>query len=171
MLTFVAGTTSDVFGGAFADAVAAELRARYGFEPATIAEPYRSEPVDGSGWRDLQKLAVSMLGADAAKNLTQVEAYQAVYIPSGPANVDHIEIANAADPLQVGSLTALIEELTRFAEHASLPTDDLALMGMAAEYLEDDASFDKELDIQTYVQLMLTARQAVARRQALLVVA
>ena len=43
-------------------------------------------------------------------------------------------------------------------------------MGLVAHYLEDDSSFDKELDIQVYVHLMLTAKQAVARKQALWVV-
>ena len=170
MLTFVAGTPADVFGGGFGDAVAEELNRRYGFTAAANDTPYRAEPVDGSGWRDLQKLAGSMLGA-SSPHLSKVDAYQAVYIPAALADVEQIAIANAADPLQVASLTALIEELTRFAEQASLPTDDLELMGLAARYLEDDDMIDKELDLQTYVQLMLTAKQAVARRQALWVVA
>jgi hypothetical protein len=45
------------------------------------------------------------------------------------------------------------------------------VLRLAARYLEDDDLIDKELDLQTYVQLMLTAKQAVARRQALWVVA
>jgi hypothetical protein len=170
LLTFVAGTPADVFGGGFGDAVARELIARYRFTAAPNETPYHSEPVDGSGWRDLQKLAGSMLG-ESAPHLSKVEAYQAVYIPAPLTDVEHVAIANAADPLQVASLTALIDELTRFAHHASLPTDDLELMGLAARYLEDDEMIDKELDLQTYVQLMLTAKQAVARRQALWVVA
>jgi len=43
-------------------------------------------------------------------------------------------------------------------------------MHLAAKYLEDDELFDRDLDIQTYVQLMLSARQAVARRQPLWIV-
>ena len=169
MLTFVAGTAADVFGaGGFADTVAFELRSRYGFVAADVVDPYRSEPVDGTGWRDLQKLAASMVGAP---QLCGVDAYQGVYIPAPLAKVETLPIANAADPLQVASLPRLVEELTAFAQQASLPTDDLELMRMAAKYLEDDAMFDKELDLQTYVQLMLTARQAVARKQALWVVA
>ena len=169
-LTFVAGTAADVFGGEFAESVEAVLRNSFGFTAAPNEEPYRSEPVDGSGWRELQKLATSMLGPDRAANLTKVEAYQAVYIPSSTTGVNQVPIANAADPLQVGSLPALISELTEFAGRASLPVDDLELMGLAAQYLEDDEAFEKELDIQTYIQLMLTARQALARKQALWVV-
>ena len=75
----------------------------------------------------------------------------------------------AADPLQVGSLDALLEELRRFASATSLPTDDLELMRLAASYLEDEDP-DADLDVQTYVQLMLSAKQASARGQALWVV-
>ena len=35
-------------------------------------------------------------------------------------------------------------------------------MQLAAKYLEDDDLFSSDLDIQTYVQLMLTAKQAAA---------
>ena len=169
MLTFVAGSTADVFGGDFAENVEAELRTRFGFTATKHDEPYRSEPVNATGWRELQKLAVSMLGNDAAKNLTKVDAYQAVYIPAD-TQPQQVPIANAADPLQVASLPALIRELNDFASRASLPTDDLELMSLAAQYLEDDESYEKELDVQTYVQLMLTAKQAMVRGQALWVV-
>jgi hypothetical protein len=166
MLTFIAGTASDVFSGEFADAVGDELRSRYGFTPASIEEPYRSEPVNAAGWRDLQNLSRSMLGESAAPHLTGVDAYQAVYVPLPLTKVDHLQIANAADPLQVASLPALIDHLTQFAARASLPTDDLELMGLAADYLESETE-EKEHDVQVYVQLMLSAKQAVARKQAL----
>jgi hypothetical protein len=170
VLTFVAGSATDVFSGDFAGQVEAELRKRYGFESAKLEDPYRSEPVNGAGWRDLQNLNRSMLGDTAAPHLTGIEAYQAVYVPVPLAKVEQIRIANAADPLQVGSLTALIDHLTQFAARASLPTDDVQLMGLAAHYLEDDSSFERELDVQVYVQLMLSAKQAVARKQALWIV-
>ena len=166
MLTFVAGTAADVFSGDFATAVDFELHSRYGFEPAKIEEPYRSEPVNPSGWRDLQNLSRSMLGDSAAPHLTGVDAYQAVYLPLPLKKVEHVPIANAADPLQVASLTALIEHLTQFAAHASLPTDDLELMGLAADYLESESE-EKHHDVEVYIQLMLSAKQAMARKQAL----
>ena len=167
-LTFVAGTASDVFSGDLAAAVHSVLTSRYRFEPAALSEPYRSEPVSGAGWRDLQQLVGSMLGADAAPHLTKVEAYQAVYIPTHVNGVDHVPLPNVADPLQVSNLEALISELAKFAAQAQLPTGELELMGLAADYLEAEA--DKELDFQTYVQLMLSAKQALARRQALWIV-
>ena len=104
-----------------------------------------------------------------APQITTVDAYQAVYVPSGVDSVEHLPVANLADPLQVGNLTELIAELQRFAASASLPTDDVELMQLAAHYLESD-DFRADLDVQTYVQLMLSARQAAARRQPLWIV-
>jgi len=43
-------------------------------------------------------------------------------------------------------------------------------MQLAAKYLEEDELVEADLDVQTYLQLMLSARQAVARGQALWIV-
>ncbi len=170
-LTFVVGTASDVFGGDLARAVEGELRKRF---PALAAydhdEAYRSDFVEASGWPKLQQRAATLLGKGAIPHLVSVEAYQAVYVPVELANVEHVPIPNAADPLQVGSLDALVGELRAFADAAMLPTDEIELMQLAAKYLEDDDLFDQDLDVQTYVQLMLSAKQALARRQGLWVV-
>ena len=167
-LTFVVGTASDAFTGDLASAVEKEIHRRYSFTPARAGDRYESEPVHAAGWRDLQNLMSSMLGAGSAPQLTKVDAYQAVYIPAPIKSVDHLQVPGVADPVQVASLDALIEQLTKFASHAGLPTDDLELMGLAADYLETGA--DREHDFQTYVQLMLSARQAMARKQALWVI-
>ena len=159
-LTFVVGTASDVFGEDLARLIDDELRTRAG------GERYESEPVNAMGWRALQKRVLETL--DVAPQLTSIDAYQAVYVP-GAAAVEHKPIGTLADPLQVGSLDALLEELGRFAAAASLPTDDLDLMRLAAQYLENDDP-DADLDVQTYVQLMLSAKQAAARSQALWIV-
>lgn len=156
-----------MFGPELARAVDAELRQRFAATPHD--DVYRSEEVNAAGWALLQQLATSMLGRDAVPQLATIEAYQAVYIPRD-AGVEHVAIANAADPLQIGSLPRLLDELQRFAASASLPTDTLELMQLAAHYLEDDAAFERELDVQTYVQLMLSAKEASARGQALWVV-
>ena len=103
-----------------------------------------------------------MLGAGHPSQLAGVDAYQMVWIPATLPHVEHLGIPNAADPLQVGSLPALVEELRVFAGAASLPTDDVELMQLAAQYLENDALFDQDLDVQTYVQLMLAAKQSAA---------
>ena len=165
-LTFVVGSAADVFAGDLARAVDAELRRRFPTMSVDGEERYESEPVAATGWRALQMRVLRTL--DVAPQLTSVDAYQAVYVPDAPTGVDHLPVANLADPLQVGSLPALLEELRRFAAGASLPTDDVELMQLAAHYLEGDENAD--LDVQTYVQLMLTAKQAAVRNQALWVV-
>ena len=166
-LTFIVGTAADVFAGDLASAIDAELRKQFPVEARDGEEPYHSEPVDATGWRQLQQRVLRSL--DVAPQLTTVDAYQAVYVPAAHPTGEHLPIANLADPLQVGSLPALIEELQRFASTASLPTDDLELMKLGAYYLEADDP-DADLDVQTYVQLMLSAKQAAARKQALWVV-
>ena len=165
-LTFVVGSAADVFPGDLARAIDAELRARHPALAPDSHGPYESEPVDAAGWRKLQERVLRML--DYAPQITSVDAYQAVYLPGVAAGVEHVAVATLADPLQIGSLPSLLEELHRFALAAMLPTDDVELMKLAVYYLETD--FDADLDIQTYVQLMLSARQAGARTQALWVV-
>lgn len=160
MLTFVVGKASDVYGAELARQIDAALPTRSG------GERYESEPVNALGWRALQKRVLETL--DFAPQLTGVDAYQAVYVP-GAQGIEHKPVGSLADPLQVGSLDELIEELRRFASAASLPTDDLELMRLAAQYLESDDP-DADLDVQTYVQLALSAKQASARGQALWVV-
>jgi hypothetical protein len=165
-LTFVVGAAADVFAEDLARAIEAEL-SRFGMPNARADEPYHSEPVDASGWRALQRRVHQAL--DVAPHLTAVDAYQAVYLPSRIEHVEHVPIANLADPVQVASLPELLDELQRFAASASLPTDDVELMQLAAHYLESE-DIDADLDVQTYVQLMLSAKQASARGQALWVV-
>ncbi|MBV8519496.1 MAG: hypothetical protein JO197_19040 [Acidobacteria bacterium] len=166
-LTFVIGTAADVFGEALARAVESALAPHFAVPASHAQGAYESEPVDATGWRRLQERVLRTL--DVAPQLTTIDAYQAVYVPEAHAQIEHLPVANAADPLQVGSLPALIDELQRFAASASLPTDDVELMQLAAHYLEGDDA-DRDLDVQTYVQLMLTAKQASARGQALWVV-
>ncbi len=156
-----------MFPQGLAEAVDAELHARFPEVARDADEKYESDPVDASGWRLLQQRVLRTL--DLAPQITSVDAYQAVYIPAQVANVEHIPIANAADPLQVGSLDELIEELRRFAAAASLPVDDVELMQLNAHYLEQDDP-NADLDVQTYLQLMLSAKQAAARQQALWIV-
>ena len=157
-----------MFPAPLASAVEEALRGR--LANGAHEEPYRSEPVDATGWLKLQQRAALTVGGPSVPHLVNIDAYQAVYLPEGVSNVEQIPIANAADPLQVGSVSELLEELRRFAASASLPTDDVELMELAAHYLESDELFDADLDVQTYVQLMLSAKQAIARKQPLWIV-
>ena len=166
-LTFVVGSVSDVFSGDLARSVGQQLLDRFPSVGRDGEDPYRSEPVAAFGWRELQGRVLR--GAEAAPQLTTVDAYQAVYVPEPHEGIEHVAVPNLADPLQVGSLPELLEELRRFAVGASLPTDDVELMELAAHYLEAEDE-KKDLDVQTYAQLMLSAKQAIARNQPLWIV-
>lgn len=163
-LVFVAGNAADVFAPDLAAVIDAALRMRFPSLRAVDGDAYRSDPVDAAGWPQLQGRAMRLM---SAPHLGGVDAYQSVYLPMRFERVEHIAIPTVADPLEVGSLDALLDELRLFASHASLPIDDVELMQLAAKYLEDDDLFDSDLDIQTYVQLMLTAKQASSRGVAM----
>jgi len=158
----VVGRAGDVFGPALADAVDAALRGRFPALALRGGDPYHSEPVEFAGWRDLARRAPLLAGIDP---------YQAVFVPADVAAVETIVIPNAADPLHVASLSRLLADLHAFADANALPTDDVELMTLAAKYLEDDLLISDDLDVQTYVQLMLSAKQASATGRALWVVA
>jgi hypothetical protein len=156
-LVFVAGNAADVFAPDLAAAIDAELRTRFPSLKVVDGDAYQSDPVDAAGWSQLQAHAMRLI---AAPHLGGLDAYQSVYLPLRFQRVEHVAIPTVADPLEVGSLDVLLDELRLFASRASLPTDDVELMQLAAKYLEDDDLFSSDLDIQTYVQLLLTAKQA-----------
>jgi hypothetical protein len=159
-----AGNAADVFAPDLAAAIDAALRAHFPSLRVVDGEAYESDPVEGAGWSQLQARAMRLI---SAPHLGGLDAYQSVYLPLRFERVERIAIASVADPLEVGSLDVLLDELRLFASHASLPTDDVELMQLAAKYLEDDDLFSSDLDIQTYVQLLLTAKQAAAHGFAL----
>jgi len=158
-LVFVAGNAADVFAPDLAAIIDAELRKRFPSVSRINIQPYRSDPVEAAGWPQLQARVMRLI---SAPHLGGLDAYQSVYLPLRFERVEHIAIPTVADPLEVGSLDALLDELRLFAVQASLPTDEVELMQLAAKYLEDDELFDADLDVQTYVQLLLTAKQAAA---------
>lgn len=160
MLVFIAGTPADVFAPELARGIETELHARFPELSLTAGEVYRSDGVEPLGWSRLQARVAQSI--PSAPHLTSIDAYQSVYLPLPLDAVQHLLIPNAADPLEVGSLEHLLDELRQFATAASLPTDDVEMMQLSAHYLEDDALFDQDLDVQTYLQLMLAARQSAA---------
>jgi hypothetical protein len=156
--TFVVGAARDVFPPELAQAVEEKLRSRFALPAGADEEAYRSDHVEPAGWLALQKRLAAIAGVDA---------YQAVFVPAPVKRLEEIVVQNLADPLHVAGLEALLKGLHDFAAKASLPTDDVKLMALAARYLEDDSLVDQDLDVQTYVQLMLSAKQAAARKQPL----
>ncbi|PYQ48041.1 MAG: hypothetical protein DMF59_17220 [Acidobacteria bacterium] len=137
------------------------MRQRFAIEDGQGDEPYRSDEVDVRGWVALQQ---------RIPQIAAIDAYQAVFVDAPVKGIEEISLPNVADPFHVASLSALVTALQIFAASSSLPTDDVELMQLAAKYLEEDELIEADLDIQTYIQLMLSARQAVARRQALWIV-
>jgi hypothetical protein len=169
LLSFVVGNASDVFSAGLAAAVDEELGRRFDLRPLPDEdEPYHSDGVDFRGWAALQRRAASLAGG--APQLTGVDVYQSAYLPIALGAVEQLPIPNAADPLQCGSVPALLGELQSFAAAAALPSDPIELMGLAAKYLEDDALFDADLDVQMFIQLFLSAKQAAARKQPVWIV-
>ena len=160
-LTFVAGSAHDVLGPELARAVEAMLHDRFALAAGQPGNPYTSDETDARGWSELQKKIPQLAGIDA---------YQAIFLDAQISGIETLAVPNLADPFHVASLPDLVRNLGAFASASSLPTDDLELMQLAVKYLEDDALIDADLDVQTYVQLMLSARQAVARKQALWIV-
>ena len=140
------------------------MRERFPLLGAGAGEVYVSDDLPVGGWRALQ---ARVAGVMQAPQITAIDIYLAVYVPFAQEAILELAVANAADPLQVGSVDALLAELRDFASRASLPTDDVELMGLGNRYLEDDALFYTDLDVQTYVQLFLTAKQAAAAGQPL----
>ncbi len=163
-LSFVVGDARAALGEGFCDAVDAALRQRFPQLAPAAGEVYASDELPVTGWRALQARVASMM---QAPQITAIDIYLAAYVPFALGEILEIAVPNAADPLQIGSLPALLEELRDFAARASLPTDDVELMGLANRYLEDDELWDADLDVQTYVQLFLTARQATAANATL----
>ena len=160
-LTFVAGSAHDVLGPDLARAVEDVLRLRFSIGDGESEDAYRSDEVDVRGWVALQNRIPQLAGIDA---------YQAVFVAAPLRGIEDLHVPNVADPFHVASLPALVDALQQFAAGASLPTDDVELMELAAKYLEEDELVEADLDVQTYVQLMLSARQAVARGQPLWIV-
>ena len=156
--TFVVGDAGDMFPPQLAQAVEEKLRSRFALPAGAEDEAYRSDVVEAAGWLALQNRLPAIAGVDA---------YQAVFVPAPVKRLEEITVQNLADPLHVAGLDELLKGLHDFAAKASLPIDDVKLMELAAHYLEDDSLVDQDLDVQTYVQLMLSAKQAVARKQPL----
>jgi hypothetical protein len=163
-LTFVVGDAGAALGEGFGASVDAALRAHFPQLSADEGEMYASDEVPVSGWRALQ---ARVAGVMQAPQVTAIDIYLAVYVPFTSDGIIELPVASAADPLQIGSVVALLGELRDFASRASLPVDDVELMGLANRYLEDEELEDADLDIQTYVQLMLSAKQAAVHARPL----
>ncbi len=163
-LTFVVGDARAALGEGFGASVDAALLSRFPQLSSEEGESYASDEVPVSGWRALQARVASVM---QAPQITAIDVYLAAWVPFASDEIIELAVANAADPLQVGSVVTLLAELRDFAARAALPVDDVELMGLANRYLEDDDLADTDLDVQTYVQLFLSAKQAGVQNRPL----
>ena len=169
-LTFSVGNPDHAFIAPFAARIKQTLAAHFG--PTVVRdseeEPYYSQELGWSGWRELQERALQAIGADQVPHFLSMEAWSGCYVPAdtepGSFKFDDEETA-----LDVASLPALVSELENVGAALGLPVDNEDLKCLAAKYQDDDL-IDSDMDIQTYAQLLLAAHEAERRRQVLWIV-
>jgi hypothetical protein len=172
-LAFTVGTTSDAFMQPYAAQVQHKIRNQFEYSvPESTSfgdEGYHSEELGWSGWQQLQERAVTVLGEEKIPHLLALEAWQGVYLPL-PVNPIEITVEGNSTPLQCGSLPALVQELEQLAAIEKFPTDPDGLQSFWEKYAEDDDLIEEDMDIQTYIQLMLSAKIATSHKLPLWVV-
>ena len=170
-LIFTVGRPSDVFDEPFAGVVQHVLEAEceddIAFEDEN-AEPFNSTELGWSGWSLLQERARFALAPEEISHFLSMDAIHGAYLP-GWVEAGAILFEASPMPLDVASLEGLIDELEKLGPALGLPTDSEGLAHIVHRYRDDD-SCDDDMEIQTYAQLLLAAREAARRRQPLWVV-
>ncbi len=170
-LKFTVGRPDDVFDEPFAELVGHVLEAEcadhvdFGMEGVA---PFHSAELGWSGWNLLQERTRVELTAEAVPNLLSMDAMHGAYLPGWP-EAGAILFDDYPLPLDVAPLEGLIGELEQVGPALGLATDDAGLAAIAAKYADDDLC-DDDMEIQTYAQLLIAAREAARRRQPLWVV-
>jgi hypothetical protein len=171
-LDFTVGTAAAAFKQPFDSEVERAVESEFGItlpRDEQEYEAYYSEEVGWSWWGMLQERAASVLGEERVTHLLAVEAWQGVFLPAR-ISPTRIQPRGFSAPVQCASLPELARELEAFAEALTLPTDEGGLRALVQKYNDDDELVDSDGDIQTYVQLMLAAKDAVLRNLPLWVV-
>lgn len=170
-LVFTVGRPADVFDEPFAEVVQHVLKAEceddITFDEAGV-EPFNSAELGWSGWNLLQERARLALSPEEVPNLLSMDAIHGAYLP-GWVEAGAILFDANPMPLDVASLESLVDELEKLGPALGLATDADGLAKIAKRYQDDD-SCDDDMEIQTFAQLLLTAREAARRRQPLWVV-
>jgi hypothetical protein len=171
-LCFTVGITDNAFEQPFSLEVKQELKKQLGYsEPLESPfgdDGFGSEEVAWSGWNKLQERASSILGEERVPHLLSIDAWQGVYLP---VLIDPtvINIMNDSTPLQCASLPLLSIELEEFAKALSLPIQEEELQELWDKYMDEEEE-DEDMDIQTYIQLMLSTKVAISYNLPLWVV-
>ncbi len=170
-LVFTVGRPSDVFDEPFAELVRHVLEAEceddVDFGEAGV-EPFHSSELGWSGWSLLQERARVAVPPEEVANLLSMDAIHGAYLP-GWGEAGAILFDATPMPLDVAPLEGLIAELEKLGPALGLATDLDGLAQIVARYQDDD-SCDDDMEIQTFAQLLITAREAARRRQPLWVV-
>jgi hypothetical protein len=98
-----------------------------------------------------------------------MEAWQGVYVPV-ETDIGVFTFDGHSTPLSVASLDHLLGELEAIGVALGVRTEGADLQSLFLGYCDDDDRCDDDMDIQTYVQLLLSAREAKKRNQPLWVV-
>ncbi len=168
-LTFTVGNPVDAFVEPFAERVKKTLASHFsGIVFDSKEDAYSSQELGWSGWRLLQNKAVETVGAVAVPHLLSMEAWSGCYVPAA-TQPGSFEFEGETTVLAVASLPALVCELENLGRVLGFPTNDEGLKELGAKY-EDDDMIDNDMDVQTYVQLLLAAHAAERRRQVLWIV-
>jgi hypothetical protein len=165
-LQFTVGNPSDAFVEEYAGRVRSALKRRFG--DAVVLDspepPYRSDECGWSGWSMLQTRAKLAVGEERIPHLLSMEAWRGCYVPAD-TNPGFFAFGREDLQLDVGSLPELVSELQTVGVALDLPLDDDALRELEAECTDDE-----DMDTQVYAALLLAARTALRRRQALWIV-
>jgi hypothetical protein len=163
-LSFTVGGAKGTFEGAFANEVAGVLDNAFGAEGDWEGVPPRHfGELAGTGWADLQRRALEVLGDDGATNLLALgEEGRGVYLPAHVQKVSLPLSAGAA--LCCASLPGLRRELAELAERWDLPLDDDGLQNLLDVHRDPDDGWVADApEILTFARLALAANEAVRR--------
>ena len=170
-LVFTVGRPSDVFdeplAGVLQQILEAECEDHVSFGEPRV-EPFHSAELGWSGWNLLQERARVAVSPEGVANLLSMDAIHGAYLP-GWGEAGAILLDATPMPLDVASLEGLIAELETLGPALGLATDPAGLAEIAARYQDDDR-VDDDMEIQTFAQLLIAAREAARRRQPLWVV-
>ena len=162
-LSFTVGGARATFEARIADEVAGVLDNAFGAEGDWEGVPPRDfGALAGSGWSDLQRLAVEALGAEMVSNLLALGVDgRGVYLPT-PLRVVSLPLSRG-ESLRCASLPGLRRELGELSERWELPLDDDGLNAILGNQEIDDGGLADPPEVLAFARLALAANEAVRR--------
>src|SRR5271163_2708959 len=163
-LSFTVGGARGTFEEQFAEEVAGVLDHAFGAEGEWEGTPplHYGELAD-TGWSELQRRAVEVLGKEMIPNLTALGLEgRGVYVP---AQVQAASFPlSSGGPLKCASLLGLRNELVELAERWELPLDDVGLQALLRVAQDpDDGWVADPPEVLTFARLALAANEAMRR--------